>query len=268
MFYLVQTNIFKEENYDMLTHHMERMGLEYEIVRVIPFIGEMEFTTERRDAWCFGAVKMAHITSQYGFYPGSMYNDNHDHEVYGPYYGENMLNAEGIVMKFSDPLPEDEKWTMFFARPTKDTKIFSGQIFMRHSWDEYVEQCKQSDSVNIIEDETHILISPLKNIHQEIRCWVVNKKVITMSQYKLGTRVTYKNMDHDEEALQFAQSMVNLYQPADAFVIDICRTDEGMKVVEVNCINCAGFYDMNMPKLLNALEEFFNPLILENAIIR
>ena len=82
---------------------------------------------------------------------------------------------------------------------------------------------------------------------------------MTMSQYKLGSRVTSKNLDgYDLEARDFAQSMVDIYQPAEAFCIDVCRTDEGMKVVEVNCVNCSGWYDGNMQLLLNALEEHFN----------
>jgi glutathione synthase/RimK-type ligase-like ATP-grasp enzyme len=102
------------------------------------------------------------------------------------------------------------------------------------------------------------MISSLKEIQQEIRCWVVGGKVITISQYKLGRRVTYKNLDFDEEAFEFAQSMVDIYRPAEAFCIDICRTADGMRIVEINCINCSGFYDMNTQKLLYALEQHFN----------
>ena len=173
MFYMIQKNMFKEHNYDEIIHHLARMGLDYEIVRMIPFIGEIEFTTDRKDVFCFGAVKLAHVAEKYGFNPGSMYNDNHDFLVYGPKYGENMLNHGALIMNFSDPLPEDDRWTMFFARPTKDTKVFSGQVYMRHSWDEYVTECKKNDATHHIEDETQVMISPLKNIQQEIRCFAI-----------------------------------------------------------------------------------------------
>jgi len=237
---------------------LERLGMGYEICRFIPFIHEVEFETDRKDIWCFGAYSMTNTAQKYGWTPGTMANENHDLEVYGPKYGEHMLNHEGICMEFTDPLPDSEEYDMFFARPTKDTKMFSGQVFMRDAWDAYVAKTKANDTSALISAESRILISPLKNIHQEIRCWVVNGKVITISQYKLGYRVTYQNLDHDEEAMAFAQKMVDIFQPAKAFVIDICRTSEGMKVVEVNCINSAGFYDMNFQKLIMALEEEFN----------
>ncbi len=259
MFHIVQENVFRERNYDMIVDTLKRLDLDYEICRFVPFIHDIEFTTTRKDVWCWGSVKMAHVAKKYGFYPGSMDNENHDFEVYAPKYGEWMLNHDGICMNFTDPLPEDDKWTMFFSRPTKDTKVYSGQVFMRYSWDEYVAHCVENNTANIITDETRVLISPLKEIYQEIRCWVVGGKVITTSQYKIGTRVHPQNTDHEDDIREFAQKMVDIYQPAEAFVIDICRTPDGFRIVEINCINCSGFYDMNFQKLVMALEDHFNP---------
>ena len=243
----------------MIVDTLKRLDLDYEICRFLPFIHDIEFTTTRKDVWCWGSVKMAHVAKKYGFHPGSMDNENHDFEVYAPKYGEWMLNHDGICMNFTDPLPPDEKWTMFFSRPTKDTKVYTGQVFMRHSWDEYVAHCMENNTANIITDETRVLISPLKEIYQEIRCWVVGGKVITTSQYKIGTRVHAQNTDHEDDIREFAQKMVDIYQPAEAFVLDICRTPDGFRIVEINCINCSGFYDMNFQKLVMALEDHFNP---------
>lgn len=52
--------------------------------------------------------------------------------------------------------------------------------------------------------------------------------------------------------------MTNKFELADAFVMDVCRTESGLKIVECGCINCAGFYDINLQKLLWALEENFS----------
>jgi hypothetical protein len=52
--------------------------------------------------------------------------------------------------------------------------------------------------------------------------------------------------------------MVDIYQLADAFVIDVCLTDNGWELVECNCINCAGFYLCNMQKMVMELEYYFN----------
>ena len=52
--------------------------------------------------------------------------------------------------------------------------------------------------------------------------------------------------------------MVDIYQLADAFVIDVCRTKDGLKIVECNCINCSGFYNIDEQKLIVSLEENFS----------
>ena len=186
-----------------------------------------------------------------------MMNKNHDYEVYGKAFGfENMLNGQGHVINFIDEIPIDN--FLFFARPTRDTKVFSGQIFTQDSWKEYVAAVKANDSVRHISDETKILISPLRQIQQEVRCWVVGGKVITASRYKLNDRVIYQNYDNETFYTDFEQNMVDKFQPAEAFVLDVCLTDDGLKIVEVNCINCAGFYHGDLNKMILALENHFN----------
>lgn len=281
MKYLIQENIYSERHHETLLHNLERMGLEYELVKLVPFENKLKFSKRGRprqkNVFVFGAVKMAHIASEMGFTPGSMYNENHDFEVYGPKYGSNMLNHGAHIMNFDDPLPEDDKYTMFFARPCGDNKLFTGQVYMRHSWDEYIADMLD-ESKKMFEKETieqvraridkfrksKVMLCELKEIAYEVRCWVVGGKVITMSEYKRGRRVVYTNVDHYDGLRQKVQSFVDMYQPAEAFVIDVCNlvgdggTVKNLKIVEINCLNCSGFYDGNTQLMLNALEEHFN----------
>jgi len=259
MFYLVQENTFKEKNYYNLIHHLERLDLEYEVCSFRPFIDEIDFKTERKDIWCFGAYSMIKVAEKYDFYPGCMINSNHDFEVYGKYYKDNLLNFDAKIIEFGDSVPDGEEWDLFFARPTKDTKMFTAKVYDRDEWTKYIKTSFANETIQEIREMSKVVISSPKNIQQEIRCWIVGGNVVTISQYKLGSRVTYQNLDHDEEAWNFAQEMADIYQPAKAFVMDICRTEDGIKIVEINCINAAGFYDMNFQKLLMALEEEFSP---------
>lgn len=273
MFYVIQENLFKEHHYQTLLNTMERFNFEYDIVKFLPFVhgiyewydrevvGDafepIPYKTDHKRVFCFGAVAMAAAAKRYGWTPGSMLNDNHDFDVYAEKFGvENMLNGDGKVINFTDPIPFEDEY--FFVRPTKDTKVFSGQVFSRAAWVDYAKVCRDTDTVNSITEETKILVSPTKNIQQEVRCWVVGGKVVTASRYKIGNRVIYANYDHETEFIDFAQSMVDKFQVAEAFVIDVCLVDDELKVVEVNNINSAGFYDCNMVKLIEALEDHFN----------
>lgn len=41
MYWLIQNNIFKEPFYDKMISFFEKMDIEYEIVKAVPFTGEM-----------------------------------------------------------------------------------------------------------------------------------------------------------------------------------------------------------------------------------
>lgn len=258
MYYIIQENLFREYHYNTLVEYLNRYGLEYETIPFRPFTELLEFKTDRKDVWFFGSVNGARVAEKYGWNPGTLYNDSHDFEVYAPKYGENMLNHDAKVINVGDAIPEEIPYA-FFARPAKDTKSFSGQVFTIDSWQEYIKDLSDSSMIQSLTQETKVVVAPLKsNIQQEIRCWVVDGRVVTISQYKIGSRVVYQNMDNNQEAMIFCKDMCKLFCPAKAFVIDICLYNDEYKVVEINCINCSGFYDGDMSKLIQSLENAFS----------
>ena len=162
MFYLVQNST--EDRYPALLEAMEKLNVGYEVCKYRPFIHEIEFTTDRKDVWCFGAYDMTSVSEKYGFKPGQMANENHDFEVYASKYGfENMLNGDCVIMDFDTPLPKDDKWDLFFARPTVDRKIFTAKVYDREEWNKYVNGCKENDTLDIVKNDTKVVISTPKN---------------------------------------------------------------------------------------------------------
>lgn len=258
MYYVIQQDLFKEYNFKHLIEYLTRYGLEYELVKFRPFGGDLNVKTKRKDIWFFGSVSATRSIEQMAWNPGSLYNDSHDFEAYGYKYGKHMLNSDAIIINAFDPLPDSLPF-LFFARPTKDTKMFSGQVFTREAWNQWMEDANEASTTGHIEWESKILVAPEKYpIQQEIRCWIVDGEVVTISQYKIGNRVNMLNMDNNEEAIIFAKDICKIYCPAKAFVLDICLYEDEYKVVEINCVNCSGFYDADMSKLIQALEKTFN----------
>lgn len=202
-----------------------------------------------KNVMAFGSVRFSHFANKYGWNPGSFYNDNHDYLIYSKYWGDNMLNWDSKIQKLTDPVDED----FFFARPTGDTKLFKGELYGKEMW----KYCVETGLTNGADPNAMVQICKPKEIMQEVRCFVVKGKVITASFYKIGDRVVYQNCQ-DDDILSYAQEMVDTYQLSDAFVIDICRTEKGLKIVECNCLNCSGFYDIDEQKLIVALEENFS----------
>jgi hypothetical protein len=285
MHYIIQENVFREQHYDMLREAIERLGLSYTIVRIFPFVEKIvnledipssmpdlspmealsgaynvddlpDYDPERDDVFVFGAIKLARIVKKKGWYPGSMMNENHDYMVYKEHYRENLLNWDSQIFKTSDKFdwqPGERK----FIRPTQDTKSFTGTVFTESEWDEFIENQLYNYKSEIFNEETLIQVSTVKDIYKEIRFWVVDGKIITGSQYRLGNQTIYDDQ-YEEEAVEFAQSMIDRFQLARAFVIDVCLTDNGWKIVECGCINCAGFYKANLQRVIMSLEDLFS----------
>lgn len=254
MYYIVQENVFREENYNSLIQALNRLGLSYEIVKVKPFIDTFKFKTKRKDVFPFGAVKMSRISKQYNWYPGSQLSENHDYEVYSKYYKENLLNYDSEIIKFGDEFFRDD---IFFARPTEDTKVFTGRVFDMDEWGKFKNEQLSNGHSTILNLDTKIQISSVKKIQKEIRFWIVKGKIVTASQYSLGGRYCLDELI-DESAYSFVMEMVKLFELNETFIMDVCLVNGQYKIVECGCTNSAGFYRANMQKLLISLEEAFN----------
>lgn len=272
MFYVIQENIFRESHYNLLIETLDKLKLPYKVVRVFPYIDKIvdiedipdydyevkklpDLVVPNEKIFVFGAVKLARICRDKNWYPGSLLNDNHDFMIYSKYYKDNLLNYDSEILKVSDDIDWDID--LKFIRPSKDSKAFNGKLYNKESWKQVIDT-NINNQRGILTEDTLIQVSSPKNIYKEIRFWVIGGKIITGSQYKIGYTIQY-NTYYEPEALEYAQKMVDIYQVSEAFVIDVCLCDDGWKIVEINCINCAGFYLCNMQKMIMELEYYFNP---------
>jgi len=255
MHYIIQENLFREEGHEKLIKTLERFDISYELANVRPFLEDFDFKTKRKDVFIFGSLKMARLSEKYNFCPGTLIGDNHNYEVYSKHYKENLLNYDSRIVNFGDEF--EWEFEQQFIRPTLDSKVFTGRVFDKNEWEEFREhQLINGHSTSLTKD-TLIQVSRPKSITQEVRCWVVGGEVITQSTYRRGSFLVYDNIV-DEDAIEFAQKMVDIFQLSDAFTIDVCLSNDEWKIVECGSISCAGFYDADMQKLIMALNDFFD----------
>lgn len=260
MLHLIQKDVFAPKHYEMLVGVLERMGLEHYGVKIVDgylfTLDDRMILMETTNVFCWGSVRMAKVASEMGWDPGSLMNSNHDYRIYSQHYGDEMLNHDSQVVRFADEFTTPGY--VFFVRPCGDTKAFTGQCFIPSSWNEFVRHALASKGPNsTLNEDTMVQVSSRKDIQREYRTWVVKGKVITASQYKVGTKVVHAHCT-EPMVLEYAQRIADIYHPAEAFVLDVCMTENGMKVVEVNCINCAGFYDTDLQRLVAAVEDAFD----------
>lgn len=255
MYYIIQEKLFKEENYDNLIRTIEKFDLSYEIVTLLPFVEDFDFKTDRKDVFPFGAVKMSRISKKYGWYPGSTLCENHDYEVYSRHYKDNLLNYDSGIINFGDENFFHKE--IFFARPTLDTKVFTGRVFDMEQWENFRYEQLTNGHSTILDKNTKIQISSVKKIQKEIRFWIVKGQIVTASQYMLGNRYCLDDIV-DEPAYDFVNKMINLFEINETFVMDVCLVDGNYKIVECGCTNSAGFYKADMQKLIMSLETSFS----------
>lgn len=196
MYYIIQENLFKEEEWNNLIRSLERLQLEYEIVELIPFVDDITFTTNRKDVFVFGALKMARITPKYQWNPGVIMTPNHDFNVYKNYYKDNLLNYDSKIFKFND----EWNWNNeeYFIRPTLDTKVFTGKPFDKEEWIKFREYSLNNGHTTTLNEDTLIQVSTVKNIQKEFRFFIVNGKIVTGSLYKNGYFINYSDIIDDD----------------------------------------------------------------------
>ncbi|MFK7972839.1 MAG: ATP-grasp domain-containing protein [Bacteroidia bacterium] len=255
MYYLIQKNVFQDPRYDRIFEVMEELGLEYESVEFKPRSIEFDMKTDRKDIFVYGSVKLAKVTADFDWTPGSFYGHNHEFEHYAKGYGEHTINYGSYICTLGDSID----WAthrQLFIKPAKDAKVFTGKVFNEHEWKDFVyEKLHEAEHARVSES-TLIQVSKPYAIFKEARVWIVGKKVVTSSYYRFHGDVEFE--EHvAAEGLAFAQRMADLYNVADAYVMDIAMTMDGWKIMEVNCINSAGFYKGDVKRIVLALEDFF-----------
>lgn len=150
---------------------------------------------------------------------------------------------------------DDRDW---FIRPVADNKEMAGTVMSTAEIISMAEQVIKLKKKEIprgsLRHDTELMLTTPIRIMKEWRLWVVGGRIVTWSLYKEGSRVVYRH-EIDDDALAFAQRMADLNpRYSDAYVIDICRTADGLKLLETNNINSAGFYVADLTKMIEAIE--------------
>lgn len=263
MHWVLQDGFFSDIGWQKLLETLQAFGIPHSTHKVVPFVGTLipEPVVDHTNVICFGSYSMRHAATLYGWNPGVFDIIAHDFNVQKSHWGEMMLNHDSEVMEFKDV----RLTKAAFVRPIDDTKFFSGKVFEDdefHEWQHKVCALGTEAGISLSQD-TLVQVSPIKRIYAEYRFWIVNRKIVTASRYKLGDTVLY-SADVDRRFHQFVGDLIGGFPeslqnwvPADAFVIDVCDTPDGIKIVEINTINAAGFYAGDVQKIVMALEDAY-----------
>jgi hypothetical protein len=253
MHWILQSSLFNDREWNQLTAVLNRFDIPYSVHKVIPFVGELipEAKPASERVICFGSYSMRHSARKFGWTPGVYDLEPYDFLVQREHWGKEMLNSDSVVVPFKDVKIRKP----MFLRPANDGKVFAGKIYEPdefHKW-QFNVVAMNYDYGNSLTNDTLIQVSEPKQIYAEYRFWIVEGKIVTWSLYKRGSKVIYSS-DVDGHVLKYAESIPVDWLPK-ALVLDVCETDQGMKIMEINTINSAGFYAADILKLVMALED-------------
>lgn len=240
---------------------LDRLEIPYSWHKVVPFIGDLIPAPIVRDTNAvvmFGSYTLWRYAQAHDLKPGVFKIRPFVHEEsWHPF----LLNGPDALFLTLRDIPEslpDDGRDLFF-RPVEDSKEEPGKV---RSTSEIIDLAKKVlalDETEIpkgsLRHDTELMFTKPVRILKEWRIWVVGTKIVTHSLYKEGMLVVYRP-GIDEDALDFATQLVKANpEYAQAYVLDICRTDDGLKMIETNCINAAGFYAADLVKLAAAIDE-------------
>lgn len=261
MRWLMQSVFNRDPKVIEIKTNLERFGIPYTDCKVIPFSEDgIEFedgnTYESlKDEFIFvyGSYTLARISKKY-FSPASFISPNLSIDNLQLHYGNEMFNSDMIVGSVKDVDAIDDK---FFIRPTEDTKSFCGEVVTREWYNDWKQKILDNppENYSTVTRDTQISMARLKQIDQEIRCFVIDDKVVTASQYKQnGSPFFHPHVD--DYIIDYVNNVIKTWKPDDAFCMDVAVANGVPKILETNCINSSGLYCIDTQKFIAGMLDY------------
>jgi len=249
--WVIERDVFSDRCFDEMVKHFETSGIPYHVVKIIPFIHEIDGKVPdiKGPVVCYGSIGIQNISKKYDWKPGIWTTDLFNEKVVQEKLGDLYLNYDAMIVPFMNVLDHCD-YEDFFIKPNTDSKEFAGLIMNRN---EFIKWRDNLISIGYLDNKDFdVVVSSSKLIGVEYRLVVVKNQIVSWSRY--GSKTVNKNLPGN--ALKTAMLATMKFQPTDVYVMDIVDTPAGWKVVEYNTFNSAGLYDCNVGKIIDSINKF------------
>lgn len=243
--WLVQIIENEKNTFHQLLNILDRFKINYDVVNVYNnkiWKDEKEYQfSEDLNYFTCGSYQLSQYA--YKIRPDCVFSiEDYSFEDLMNIFGkENFVNSDAKILKSQDiNWDNNEK---LFIRPVEDTKSFNGGVYTKENF-------------NYSGD---VVVAELKKISQEYRFFIVDNEISTSSMYKLNGKY-HINSNIDDDAIKFVDKMIK-EMPEKCFVIDVAKVDKDYKIVELNGLNSAGFYNIDLYKLVFSIEDYYEKYI-------
>jgi len=243
MKWLIQPTKVEEEKIKELINILEKAGIDYDLV--YPFEDKVvkqdktlyHYDDDEKYFVCgsYSLTKNVYKERKEAVFSLDKYKFDDFITIFG---SENFVNHDAKIVNYNKIIWEDDE---YFLRPVNDDKSFNGGVYSKN------------DVINCHED---VIVAKVKKINKEHRFFIVDGKIATASLYKVNGSISTSDVI-DEGTIEFAESMIKKFN-SPGFVIDIATIGNEYKIVELNCLNASGFYDINLYKLIDSVERYYS----------
>jgi len=247
------------ENYESdnslrpLINEIKKQGMRVEVVKYEPWeSGEFNQYSDEDCVVFYGTLNLGRqLQREKRWIPGVYCNrQNLSCITYYSYWAKYLLNENYMMIPILDiKRVKDVVFNTMgiddciFIRPNSGSKTFTGRILKKEEVDQELHLLGNYAGKPL--DKIIAVISSPKIINKEWRCVVVNKKVIAFSQYMANGELNVKK-EIDTDAFCFADRIAKEeWQPDITYTLDICESNKGYYLLEVNSFSCSGLYDCN-----------------------
>lgn len=174
---------------------------------------------------------------------------------YMPFLKDKFINFKNSYFKQVCQLNESDLGK--FCKSDSGYKLWSGQILDEGGLSIIRQKC-QPDDLMFLADKQICFNRP------ELRFWIVNSKIVTYSKYYGNITPNPNHYQFNvsgryvKNAKKFVMSLIDEWEPADKYVIDVLPSDYKVdlcQVVEYNCFGSSGFSkSTQISKIINSLK--------------
>jgi hypothetical protein len=145
------------------------------------------------------------------------------------------------------------QWKKFFVRPDGPLKQFSGRTLDRDT----VTLRDLDFGLYFDDPQLPVVIAPMQEIGREWRYVVIGQKVVAGSGYDPDPQGTARKGIADDGPKAVAVEIARcLTKPGDVYVIDLCESNGGIRLVELNPFSGADLYRCDGKAICEAMADY------------
>lgn len=268
--WVVQENMLAQETRDSLKQACNLAQVEYFPINLVPFSNELpELPEGKKFFWGTTALAKLVCPNEGLFYSPEFFSM----AQYLKHWKKNMLTSDAEIIEFRDLCKLKGLPGPWFVRPDADDKSFCGEVLEWSDIESWLKEPSRFDNDGLNFNTKIMIGKPLK-LCDEIRCYIVDGKLVTASYYRKNCKLHYENIGCYRslpclfcELNRFVKSRCSEYMPARNFVLDVAAysiseeyienwdISNELYVIEAGCINYCGFYDCDLPRLVKKISE-------------